>query len=53
MKKEYTPITNRKPLIEQLPLETPLSIHVCPVTFCNFKCFYCTMSNESEVGGVH
>ena len=51
MKKEYTPITNRKPLIEQLPLETPLSIHVCPATFCNFKCFYCTMSNELG-GGI-
>ncbi|MCH5250167.1 MAG: radical SAM protein [Lachnospiraceae bacterium] len=51
MKKEYTPLTSRALLIEQLPLATPFSIHVCPATFCNFKCFYCTMSKHDR-GGV-
>lgn len=34
----------REKLGEQLPLNTPFSIHVCPTTFCNFKCKYCVHS---------
>lgn len=43
-KMEFSTYQNRKPLNEQLPLAAPLSIHVCPSTFCNFKCKYCVHS---------
>lgn len=39
--KEYKSFTNRKLLIEALPLDTPFGIHICPTTYCNFKCVYC------------
>lgn len=39
--KEYTPFTSRKKLIDSLPLNTPFGIHICPTTYCNFKCAYC------------
>lgn len=44
MNREYTPITVRKCLIDALPLATPFGLHICPTTYCNFKCYYCTMS---------
>lgn len=42
--KKFTTYQKRKKLAEMLPLETPLSIHVCPSTYCNFKCHYCIHS---------
>lgn len=38
----------RVELYEQLPLETPFSVHIFPIYICNFKCKYClhAMSNE-------
>lgn len=41
---QFTTYQNRKKLAEQLPLDTPLSIHICPTTYCNFKCTYCVHS---------
>ena len=46
--KEYTPITKRNSLIDQLPLDTPFSIHICPSTWCNFKCVYCKQGVLTE-----
>ena len=34
-------ITDRVKLSEQLPLETPFSVHIFPTYKCNFKCNYC------------
>lgn len=39
--KEYTSFTSRRKLIDALPLDTPFGIHICPTTYCNFKCIYC------------
>lgn len=39
--KEYLSHTSRMPLHECLPLSTPFGIHICPTTYCNFKCIYC------------
>lgn len=41
---QFTTYLKRTKLGEMLPLETPLSIHVCPSTHCNFKCHYCVHS---------
>ena len=48
--KKLTPFTTRTKLIDSLPLETPLGVHISPSTFCNFKCAYCNLG--SERGGV-
>lgn len=47
--KKFSTYQKRRKLYEMLPLETPLSVHVCPSTYCNFKCHYCvhSVSNES------
>ena len=34
-------------LSETLPLETPLSLHIFPSYYCNFKCAYCLHSLSS------
>lgn len=39
--KKYSLYAERTPLIEKLPLDTPMGVHVCPSTFCNFRCYYC------------
>lgn len=46
---KFSTYQRRRKLYEMLPLETPLSVHVCPSTYCNFKCHYCvhSVSNES------
>ena len=46
--KELTPITTRTKLIEKLPLDTPFGIHICPSTYCNFKCVYCKHGSKQE-----
>jgi len=43
--KEYTSHTRRMQLYKHLPLDTPFGIHICPTTFCNFKCVYCKHSS--------
>lgn len=50
--KEYKVYAERHSLIDQLPLDTPLGIHICPSTYCNFKCFYCkhTLDVNNESG---
>lgn len=45
--KQTESFTKRKPLIDQLPLDAPLGIHVCPSSFCNFRCEYCEHSMDS------
>lgn len=40
--------TTRMELYQKLPLNTPLSIHVFPTFFCNFKCSYCLHSLSQE-----
>lgn len=47
-KKEFSSYQNRGKLADMLPLDTPLSIHLCPSTFCNFKCNYCWHSLEGK-----
>ena len=42
--KKFTSFTNRELLINALPLDTPFGIHICPTTYCNFKCVYCKHS---------
>lgn len=39
--KEYASHTSRQQLYRCLPLDTPFGIHICPTTYCNFKCVYC------------
>lgn len=39
--KEFSSYVERTPLIDKLPLDTPMGVHVCPSTYCNFRCFYC------------
>lgn len=39
---------NRVSLHNQLPLETPFSVHVFPIFVCNFKCNYCLHSLSDE-----
>jgi len=39
----------RKKLENILPLDTPLSIHIFPSYFCNFKCSYCLHSLSKDV----
>lgn len=50
--KKLTPITTRKKLIDSLPLDTPFGVHVCPSTFCNFKCAYCKHGSEGGVTDI-
>ncbi len=50
--KEFQIYHKRKPLIDMLPLEAPLGVHVCPSTYCNFKCHYCKHSVDTFDGGV-
>lgn len=33
--------TKRVELGKQLPLDTPFSVHIFPMFYCNFKCSYC------------
>lgn len=40
----------RHNLIEQLPLDTPLGIHLCASSFCNFRCEYCVHVNDGKNG---
>lgn len=50
--KEYKVYAERHSLIDQLPLDTPLGVHLCPSTYCNFKCFYCKHTlDANNVGG--
>jgi MoaA/NifB/PqqE/SkfB family radical SAM enzyme len=39
----------RKNLIEQLPLEAPLSVYVQSSNICNFRCKYCAQTLDSEM----
>lgn len=43
--KEYTSFITRRKLIDALPLDTPFGIHICPTTYCNFKCIYCKQAS--------
>lgn len=45
--KEYSTYAKRTPLIEKLPLDTPMGVHICPSTYCNFKCHYCKHSLDT------
>lgn len=45
---EFSTYQMRTPLVRQLPLDVPLSIHVCPTTYCNFKCCYCVHSLSTD-----
>lgn len=45
--KKYKSFAQRKLLIQQLPLDVPLGIHICPSTHCNFKCHYCKHSQDT------
>lgn len=38
----------RHALHEILPLKTPLSVHIYPSYFCNFKCSYCIQSVDDK-----
>ncbi|MCR4925396.1 MAG: radical SAM protein [Clostridiales bacterium] len=40
--------TKRVELAKQLPLETPFSVHIFPMFYCNFKCNYCLHSLPDE-----
>ena len=50
--KKYKVYAERHSLIDQLPLDTPLGVHICPSTYCNFRCFYCkhTLDVNNESG---
>lgn len=41
----------RHKLIDQLPLKTPLGVHVCPSTYCNFRCEYCPHVKDDDGKG--
>lgn len=40
--------TRRAELHERLPLDAPLSLHVFPSYYCNFRCSYCLHSLNEE-----
>lgn len=43
--------TNRKKLVDIIPLRTPFTVFIEPTRYCNFKCFYClhsTKGNEDD-----
>lgn len=40
--------TKRTELGQQLPLDTPFSVHIFPMFYCNFKCNYCLHSLTDE-----
>lgn len=46
MKAEFKPVFNAKrtPLHEILPIDTPMSVGVCPTQTCNIQCGYCLHS---------
>lgn len=48
MKAEFRAPTskNRKPLIELLPLNTPLTMYIDPSSICNFACKFCFQANK-------
>lgn len=55
--KQLSSYVKRTPLIDKLPLDTPLGVQVCPSTFCNFRCFYCKHTldenkSNSKVGSL-
>jgi len=41
----------RTPLLELLPLDTPILIQFFPIYACNFRCFYCTFSSNPNDRG--
>ncbi len=41
----------RSLLIDQLPLDTPLGIHVCASSYCNFRCSYCPHVHDDDKEG--
>ena len=49
MKAQYQAPTskNRKPLIDLLPLNTPLTMYIDPSSVCNFSCAFCFQANPS------
>ncbi|RAX51420.1 hypothetical protein CCY99_09060 [Helicobacter sp. 16-1353] len=48
MKAEFRAPTSkdRKPLIELLPLKTPLTMYIDPSSICNFACKFCFQANK-------
>ena len=41
-------IPTRTTLIDQLPLAFPMSVHIFPSYYCNFRCNYCVHSLSAE-----
>lgn len=39
--------TNRTPLQEVIPLETPMVLHIEPTNACNFKCKFCSDHDDA------
>lgn len=40
---------DRKPLIELLPLQQPLTMYIDPSSRCNFKCSFCFQNNKDAI----
>lgn len=40
--------TKRTELGKQLPLDTPFSVHIFPIFYCNFRCNYCLHSLSDD-----